>query len=162
MCEDSVGKRGVFASATDTRAVSPVLGVLLMLAVTIVLAALVGGSALGLTNQSAEVAPQVSFHTGWEGFGDGDTENDALVLEHQSGVAMDAEAVTVVVDGVTVYERGVANPDGLALTVEGWDGETVRAGETLVVREDGGNVFDASRVTVYYESDGKSFVLAEN
>ncbi|WP_299331325.1 type IV pilin N-terminal domain-containing protein [Haloplanus sp.] len=74
---------------TDDRAVSPVIGVILMVAITVILAAVIGTFVLGLGNQVRETAPQATFTFDYEedtgGGGDynvtathdgGDTFND--------------------------------------------------------------------------------------
>ena len=48
-------------SNTDDRAVSPVIGVILMVAITVILAAVIGTFVLGLGDQLGDTAPQASF-----------------------------------------------------------------------------------------------------
>lgn len=45
----------------DDRGVSPVIGVILMVAITVILAAVIGTFVLGLGNQVSNTAPQASF-----------------------------------------------------------------------------------------------------
>ncbi len=45
------------------RAVSPVIGVILMVAITVILAAVIGTFVLGLGDQLGDTAPQASFST---------------------------------------------------------------------------------------------------
>lgn len=146
--------------AADERGVTPVIGVILVVALTVILAALVGTNALGLANHSATSAPNVGFHAGWQATADGNAVNDRLVVEHQSGGAIETARISVVVDGVTVYDGGTAHPD---VTVTGWDGEKISAGDTIVVTENGADdVFEGKTYAVYYEWDGRSFVLSED
>lgn len=81
-----------FWQAGDDRAVSPVIGVILMVAITVILAAVIGAFVLGLGNQVQETAPnaQISIteieadaggvqsvtivHNGGDGFTDENTE----------------------------------------------------------------------------------------
>ena len=71
----------------DDRAVSPVIGVILMVAITVILAAVIGSFVLGIGGQQ-ESAPQASItitennstsvtvsHRGGDAFTDGNTEN---------------------------------------------------------------------------------------
>ena len=46
---------------TDDNAVSPVIGVILMVAITVILAAVIGTFVLGLGDQVSDTAPQASF-----------------------------------------------------------------------------------------------------
>jgi len=46
---------------TDDTAVSPVIGVILMVAITVILAAVIGTMVLGLTGNVNQTAPQASF-----------------------------------------------------------------------------------------------------
>ena len=46
---------------TEDRAVSPVIGVILMVAITVILAAVIGTFVLGLGDQVSESAPQAQF-----------------------------------------------------------------------------------------------------
>jgi len=48
-------------SNAEDRAVSPVIGVILMVAITVILAAVIGTFVLGLGDQLGETAPQASF-----------------------------------------------------------------------------------------------------
>ena len=47
--------------STDDTAVSPVIGVILMVAITVILAAVIGTMVLGLTGNVNQTAPQASF-----------------------------------------------------------------------------------------------------
>ncbi|WP_338737596.1 type IV pilin N-terminal domain-containing protein [Haloplanus salilacus] len=50
----------------DDRAVSPVIGVILMVAITVILAAVIGTFVLGLGNQVQDTAPQATFSFDFE------------------------------------------------------------------------------------------------
>ncbi|MFB6108787.1 MAG: type IV pilin [Haloplanus sp.] len=54
---------------TEDRAVSPVIGVILMVAITVILAAVIGTFVLGLGNQVQDTAPQASFSFDFSGGG---------------------------------------------------------------------------------------------
>ncbi len=75
----------------DNRAVSPVIGVILMVAITVILAAVIGTFVLTL-GESTESAPQatLSLETG-----DGDGE---IVLLHQGGNELDLDNIDFVLD----------------------------------------------------------------
>jgi FlaG/FlaF family flagellin (archaellin) len=135
----------------DERGVTPVISVVLVVALTMVVAALVGANALAVADHSAHAAPSVGFHTHWEG-------GDTLVVEHQSGSAVETARIAVFVDGAEVYDGGDLAGDGV--TVSGWDGDEIHAGDTATITSASG--FAGESFAVYYEWDGKSFVLVED
>ncbi|WP_396611914.1 type IV pilin [Haloferax sp. S1W] len=73
---------------TEDRAVSPVIGVILMVAITVILAAVIGTFVLGLGDQVQETAPQASFAFDYDG--------TDLVITHESGEAVNNDSVTIV------------------------------------------------------------------
>jgi len=75
-------------------AVSPVIGVILMVAITVILAAVIASFVLGLGDQQ-ETAPNVSFE--FEFVEDGGPTGDQIVIEKTGGDA---------VDGANIYIRG--------------------------------------------------------
>jgi len=60
---------------TENRAVSPVIGVILMVAITVILAAVIGTFVLGLGDQVQSTAPQVSIDFDYSGTGVTATHN---------------------------------------------------------------------------------------
>jgi len=71
------------------RAVSPVIGVILMVAITVILAAVIGTFVLGLGDSLGDSQPSASISTS--------TSSDAITLEHAGGDRIDAEALRVIV-----------------------------------------------------------------
>ena len=145
--------------ASDERAVTPVVSLVLVVALTMILGALVGSSTFGIADQNAKTAPTMALHSHWVGLEDADPDNDRLVLEHQSGNALETARLSIYVDGNPVYEGG--NPEGGASFV-GWDADVVSAGDSIEITGPSGSGFTGQSFTVYYEMDDKSFVLAEN
>ena len=92
---------------TEDRAVSPVIGVILMVAITVILAAVVGAFVLGLGDRVSETAPtaQISF----------EYNDPNVVLIHEGGSSFQADRVTL----LGTQEYGVGD----------WDG-TVSAGDS--------------------------------
>ena len=82
------------------RAVSPVIGVILMVAITVILAAVIGTFVLGLGDQVGESAPQATFSTEATSFdssvGDGELTLD---IEKTGGADLTASEVILSVDG---------------------------------------------------------------
>jgi flagellin-like protein len=75
----------LFDENDDSRAVSPVIGVILMVAITVILAAVIGTFVLGL-GDSVESAPQASITF------DGDATN-GVTITHRGGDAMAASDI---------------------------------------------------------------------
>lgn len=94
---------------TDDRAVSPVLGVVLMIVIAVVLAAVVGSAVLGLGSGPAE-APQASLEFS--------NDNGTVTATHTGGDAIDFSNVEVKVEGT----GSSAGPTG---TLEAGDSTTV-------------------------------------
>ena len=95
---------------TEERAVSPVIGVILMVAITVILAAVIGAFVLGLGDSVSETAPsaQISFD-----YSDGD-----VTVTHEGGDSFDGDNVRAV--GADLDED----------PIPGWEGGSVSAGNT--------------------------------
>jgi flagellin-like protein len=73
---------------TDGRAVSPVIGVILMVAITVILAAVIGTFVLGLGDQLSTSAPQAQFFFEFNG-------SNGLTITHDGGDAIEADDLNV-------------------------------------------------------------------
>ena len=99
-------------SNADDRAVSPVIGVILMVAITVILAAVIGTFVLGLGDQLGDTAPQASFDTdNVAGSGDG----VSFDIIKTGGQDIDPNNIVVTVDGTRVgsvadNSTGTGNP----------------------------------------------------
>ena len=79
-------------SKSDDRAVSPVIGVILMVAITVILAAVIGTFVLGLGDQLGDTAPQASFTI--------DGNNSSVVnVTKTGGQPIEGSDLVVSVDG---------------------------------------------------------------
>ncbi len=93
---------------TEERAVSPVIGVILMVAITVILAAVIGTFVIGLGDGVGDTAPQASV--------DVDSGNDSSInFTHRSGDSIPADEAFIVGNssslapnstGVSVNEDG--------------------------------------------------------
>jgi len=135
----------------DDRAVSPVIGVILMVAITVILAAVIGTFVLGLGDQVKSTTPQASF-----GFDqteqtiDGDTYT-AVTVTHETGDSISESDIAVSVNGNQAWEVN----DSLQ-TNNPWDnsGEKVSAGSSFsVVMYDTGDSINEG-ATVGSNADG--------
>jgi len=73
---------------TDDDAVSPVIGVILMVAITVILAAVIATFVLGLGDQVSNTSPQASFSFEWNG---ASGTEDALNVTHDGGETIQAQ-----------------------------------------------------------------------
>jgi len=137
----------------DDRAVSPVIGVILMVAITVILAAVIGTFVLGLGEQVQNTTPSASF-----GFDTTTNETGAVTsvdIAHQSGESMDVSAVTIrATDTVANVTDGT---DDNASTSFAWtdvssDTDTVSAGSTATVYAPDGADLRGTTIRVVYNS----------
>jgi flagellin-like protein len=80
---------------TDDDAVSPVIGVILMVAITVILAAVIGTFVLGLGDQVQSTSPQASFTFDFTD-DTGGTTHDRLAITHDGGDAIPPAQLSVV------------------------------------------------------------------
>jgi flagellin-like protein len=82
---------------SEKRAVSPVIGVILMVAITVILAAVIGTFVLGLGDQVGDTAPQAQFT--FDQTGDAGTSGAVVNITHDGGDSIDSADLNVVVAG---------------------------------------------------------------
>jgi flagellin-like protein len=109
---------------TEDRAVSPVIGVILMVAITVILAAVIGTFVLGLGDQVSESAPQAQFSFD---FANGTYGS----ITHDGGDSIDSDDLSVVVGSATAYNgTDIQSAFAQGGESDGWTG-TVSAGSTI-------------------------------
>lgn len=126
----------------EKRAVSPVIGVILMVAITVILAAVIGTFVLGLGDQVQQTAPNANFQF--------EFSNDELTVTHSGGDGVAAEEL---------FLRG----DIDATTSGSWADkgytDTIRAGDSVTVSDTGGDYSwedspDDATIRVVWEDAG--------
>jgi len=129
----------------DEKAVSPVIGVILMVAITVILAAVIGTFVLGLGDQLQSTTPQASF--GFDqsttdvvvgdvggGTGTNTITVTSVTITHESGSTIDASNLKVSVDGNQAYTtQGEADSDGGIEEVGGTFSGDVSAGSSTTI-----------------------------
>jgi flagellin-like protein len=91
-----------FIQAEDDRAVSPVIGVILMVAITVILAAVIGTFVLGLGDQVQDAPPNANFDVEFDSPNDGN-----FTVTHTGGETVPAsEIVIVTADNRSTWENG--------------------------------------------------------
>jgi len=118
-------------SLDNRRALSPVVGIILLVALAVILAAVVGAFALGLGLE--ESPPQATFETEQttKMFDDGDTANlSVLTISHNGGDPVDTDNLEVVIneeDGGVAY--GIDDDENEV--VDPFENETISPGESI-------------------------------
>jgi len=132
---------------TEDRAVSPVIGVILMVAITVILAAVIGAFVLGLGDSVSETAPSAQIDFDYSG-------TDDIVLTHEGGDSFNADNVELV------------GPDGAVNSTEfggGWDeGETVSAGDSTDTITEGDVGNSENTIRLVWSSGGSSSTIARS
>jgi flagellin-like protein len=82
---------------TDDDAVSPVIGVILMVAITVILAAVIGTFVLGLGDQVSNTSPTASFTFDYNN--DTSSPGDTLDVTHDGGDKIPASQINASVNG---------------------------------------------------------------
>ena len=103
----------------DDAAVSPVIGVILMVAITVILAAVIGTFVLGL-GEGVQTTPQAKFNF------DYDDSSDQLIITHDGGDAIDSDNLQIVGGGTDV------NWTASTSTVDSFD---VQAGNSTTIND---------------------------
>ena len=122
---------------TEKRAVSPVIGVILMVAITVILAAVIGTFVLGLGDSIGDNAPSASYS--WD---QQPTETNPelynVTVTHQSGQNIDYQSISV---------GGTYTSDG-SIGADDW-GDPVSSGDSMDVN----TVVDFGEETGYASGD---------
>jgi flagellin-like protein len=100
----------------DDDAVSPVIGVILMVAITVILAAVIASFVLGLGDQASETTPQVSFSFDYDSSASVSSGNDLadsssggeLTITHDGGDGVETTQLSLT-DGDTTLDAGSGN-----------------------------------------------------
>jgi len=125
----------------DDDAVSPVIGVILMVAITVILAAVIATFVLGLGDQVSNTAPQASFSTEYDSDSSGLGSEGEVTITHDGGDS---------IKGSNLYIRG---PSSELTTTGNWIDDI--GGDTS---GDNSQVVAGDRATVGVDS--KSFELS--
>ena len=125
----------------DDDAVSPVIGVILMVAITVILAAVIGTFVLGLGEQVQDTSPNTQFefdyeegNTDTDSFGNADSASDdgLLTATHTSGQSIDAARLRLVGSSAGSGDEEVAadssNPPQYSA------GDDIGAGDSITLR----------------------------
>ena len=132
---------------SDDRGVSPVIGVILMVAITVILAAVIGAFVLELGSSVATEQPQASFDFEFNG--------SNVTVTHQGGSEIDNSSISVVLDK---SDYNWSDDDGIITAGESMDSSNMSMDSSNISTYSGG----ADTVQVVWNGEnGQSAVLAE-
>jgi flagellin-like protein len=127
----------LFAS-DDERAVSPVIGVILMVAITVILAAVIGTFVLGLGDQVQQTSPNAQWD--WDSGGDDlTTSGGTLVLTHEGGDSVDVTTLSLTGSalGSDITDLSSDTASSIASADDAFTEDQVTAGNTLTLTNGG-------------------------
>lgn len=146
----------------DDRAVSPVIGVILMVAITVILAAVIGTFVLGLGDQVQNTTPraQFGFDQSVNNVNDSTQDSDItmVTVTHESGDSIAESDISVTVNGNPAFAITNASNAQQSKAANPWDddGEKVSAGDSFEVAfyDSGSTIAVGSNVNANSGSDG--------
>ncbi|SFR57556.1 flagellin N-terminal-like domain-containing protein [Halogeometricum rufum] len=151
---------------TDDSAVSPVIGVILMVAITVILAAVIGTFVLNLGGSVSQTTPQASF-----GFDFEDASNDNVTITHETGDTIDASRLNLTatkdVDVATdknlvgISTETTSSSEGFTDSGGFGSSASVSAGSTLYAGGNGDLSGQTFRVVWNSENNENSATLSE-
>jgi flagellin-like protein len=130
---------------TDDDAVSPVIGVILMVAITVILAAVIASFVLGLGDQAAQTTPQASFSF------DYDSSSSIVTVTHDGGDSIKINELFI--RGSAIDSGDVGNWDGSDASTTVDSTSAVAAGDSTDITVNNGGY----KINVVYQSlDGSN------
>jgi flagellin-like protein len=135
----------------DDDAVSPVIGVILMVAITVILAAVIASFVLGLGPGQGDVTPTASFSF------DYDSSSNTVTITHQSGDAIKVQELYV--RGTDITSGSGTWSGSASTTIDGTS--AVTAGDSIDVGVGSGGDY---KINVVYQAQDstKSATLASD
>jgi len=94
----------LFDGGESDRAVSPVIGVILMVAITVILAAVIGTFVLDLSNSAGNNAPSASLSV------EADTASGNIDISHEGGDGLDAAQTRVIITNESSTTKSTYDP----------------------------------------------------
>jgi len=138
----------------DDDAVSPVIGVILMVAVTVVLSAAVGAFVLDIGSAVTEQQPNAVIEFQFDTSG----SSNSTTLRHNGGDELQTSTLRVAIDGDIAWDAG-SDGTGFESTTAEWD-DGVTSSDELVIEEDGSTITESSTVQVVWQQGQQSSIIA--
>ncbi|UPV73646.1 type IV pilin N-terminal domain-containing protein [Halorussus limi] len=139
----------------DDGAVSPVIGVILMVAITVILAAVIGTFVLGLGDRVSQAQPNAQFT-----FEYSQTNSHQWVnVTHDGGEGVEGDQLSMTVGGDEVWTPGSTVDSE---EVDEWSGKKITAGSSL--KEYDSAISDGETVKIIWSASGsdKTAVVGES
>ncbi|NEU57094.1 type IV pilin [Halorussus sp. MSC15.2] len=155
-----------FVGGDEERAVSPVIGVILMVAITVILAAVIGTFVLGLGDRVSQAQPtaQFTFDYANNASDQAGSTADYVNVTHDGGDGVESSQLKITVDDVTAWdENGIKGGNGFA-EQSGWSGK-LTAGSSISIYDDAdAKIEDGQTVKVIWTASGsdKTAVIGES
>ncbi|PSQ17925.1 type IV pilin [Halobacteriales archaeon QS_8_69_73] len=144
----------------DDDAVSPVIGVILMVAITVILAAVIGTFVLGLGGQVQDTAPNTQFTFTQEDTGAASNDDD-LKMTHDGGENVLTSNVKVVSDnGDYTTSPTICQDADNPSNSNDWTSTELSAGDNCIVPDDRIDPDDTVRIVWESDDGGTSTTLA--
>ncbi|WP_137286801.1 type IV pilin [Halorussus salinisoli] len=154
-----------FVGGDEERAVSPVIGVILMVAITVILAAVIGTFVLGLGDRVSQASPNAQFTFKYSQ--DAVGSNDAVNITHDGGDGVESSQVNVSIDGTNAWgaETGADGDNNFKSGGSSWS-DKITAGDSVSIAEDSDDskIKDGMTVKVIWSASGsdKTAVIGES
>ena len=143
--------------ARDEAAVSSVIAVVLMVALTIVLAASVGVFVLGIGQEATSQAgaPNVKYATEYTD----KSGTGTLSISVEGGDTVKAQNLEVIIDGRTAWEDKSVPTNAFNIT-KNWPSE-IKSGETLTLEANNTEINDGDRLMIVWKTGDTSTILLD-
>ena len=140
-------------------AVSSVLGVVLMVAVTIILAAVIGTFVLGIGSELTDSSPQAQWEFSENLNGSGANNGTVLIL-HGGGDDVKKSTIEVTIGGTTMYDNAQSQVGGGYTITDNW-GDPITTGDRLEIEESGQELNEGDVVRIIWSNGDSSAILAD-
>ena len=136
-------KRSGESRGTNDRAVSPVIGVILMVAITVILAAVIGVFVLGLADDLGDGPTQATLSFDYD-------DDDRIIVSHDGGDTLELgdEGYSFIIEGST----------NETATSELADKDTFASGETIELNDDDWSDFSGETEVAIRDDNADSVV----
>ncbi|MFB6129391.1 MAG: type IV pilin [Salinigranum sp.] len=149
------------ALLSDRQAVSPVIGVILMVAITVILAAVIGTFVLGLGDQVSQSQPNANI--GFQYNINNGAGNHKITITHKGGDKLDPKTLKVTINSSAVWSKGNdANIGDNFDATSGWS-SSITAGDSLTITENStATITNGEHIRVIWSADnGDTAIIAE-
>lgn len=139
------------AEPSDERAVSPVIGIVLMVGITVIMAAIIGGLVMGMIpDQTSQPTVNLEFQE----------HNETVTIAHGGGDNFDAAGVTITGSGMTGELSATADDDSDGIDTNSW-GNSTSTGDSITLAEDSNDGLDSDggEIQVVWNTNDRSTIL---